>query len=292
MPPLVWTKQHFNNGDNESSSGFGTTIVWHVNATPSVARADVGSPHRGHYHPDDQSLKANSVLFAPTGFGAEVTAQYVPLGFLDPPPPEDTTDAEFAKVDSYSENKTIEIPVFQLVEKKFPTVGGGVESKSVWQPVENKASFEYARTVMTLTLNAEIESGFGVEVLFALSHQIREQTNKIHTIGGKKYLFESGSMRRIKFDQYQFTYKWVFDPGVKDTRVYDLSASPSFGIIGSYGYPREALGGEYTGFVIGPHRRLDTSPHGTDPTQAPLVQGADSYEEDENGHLTLPGVTP
>jgi len=286
---LTWTEQHFDRGTTESSSGFGRVRGWKVTGDESVVDVvtdDPSAPRFGDVHPDYPLLVVNNVSFLPEGRHVVVRAQYVPIEFQDPTPPENEDDLEFFKIDTTFEDVDIEIPVFELVTKEFPIQGGGTETKDVWQPVRQKATFRYSRTVHRITLNATVAGGAGVITQLNISQAVNEQTNKIHQIGGVKYLFKSDSVRRTKIDNYQFTYRWIYDPGVPNTLEYDLSYSPNMGGIGSYGFPYAS-----SEFVVEPYSRLDTAPNASDPTQVPVVVSSPAYMEDLTGYTTLPGVS-
>lgn len=290
----VWNELYFGHGVTDSAQGTGISRVWRVTgSTPQVAKGEPEAPHFGDEHPDDSDLVVNNASFLPEGAGTIVRAQYVPREYQDGTPPEtNTTDADYYKIDSTYEDVDIDITVYELVTKSFPVAENAVETKSIWQPVPNKAAFRYSRVVHRITLNATVSGGAGVVTQLNIAQAVNTQTNKIHQIGGVKYLFKADGVRRVAVDKYQFTYRWVFDPGVKDTLVYDLSASPSMGIIGSYGYPREDLTGQFAGYTIGPYRRLVVAPDGSNPENTPRVVGLPAYEEDLTGWHTLPGVSP
>lgn len=285
--PLTWTEQYFDRGVSDSSSGVGRTRGWKVPlSTPDIAAADVGAPKFDDVHPDDPNLVVSSVSFLPQGRHTVVRATYTLREFQDPTPPENEEGEDFYRLDATFEDVDVEIPIFQLVTKEFPVSEGMTQTKMVWQPVQQKAIFRHSRVVHRMTLNATVVSGAGVVAQLALSQSINEQTNKIHEIAGVKYLFKPDGLRRVSVDQYQVTYRWIFDPGVPNTLDFDASASPNMGIIGSYGFPFAD-----DNFIIKPYSRLDTSPDGNDPTQAPVVKSSPAYVEDLDGYQTLLGVS-
>lgn len=298
---LVWKEQYFDRGVSDSSSGVGRTRGWIVSgdsASPDVVAADTNpaAPYFGKVHEDYPRLVVNNVSYLPQGRHTVVRASYVPEEFQDPIPPELDTGLDFFKIDTTFEDVDVDIPVFQLVTMKTTDAAGGVISQDVWKPVSQKATFRYARIVHRVTLNATIAGGAGIVTQLGISQAITEETNKIHQIGGVKYLFKSDSVRRTKIDEYQFTYRWISDPGIPNTLNFDMMASPNIALIGSYGFPVANLNdfphpNNLNGYVIPPFHRLDTAPDRTDPTNVPVVTISPSYIENLNGYLDLPGAS-
>ena len=299
---LVWKEQYFDRGLTGSSSGIGRTRGWNVTGGgPDVVAVDGQAPQFGDTHPDQPGLVVNNVSFLPTGFGTRVIAQYVPKEFQDQTPPENQDDDQWTGIDTTFEDVDVEIPVFQLVTKEFPTTGGGTQTLDVWQPVEQKATFRYARIVHRVTLNAMVAGGGGIVTALNIAQAVHEQTNKLHTIAGKKYLFTAERSRRTKINLYPHTYRWAFDPGIPNTIEFDTSAGPNLMLIGSLGFPyanpnASGAPAEFThptnpnGYIIPPYYRMDTAPDGTDPTQPPVIKFSKAYLEDPAGYLTLPGA--
>ena len=299
---LTWTEQYFDRGVNETSSGRGRTRGWIVTgpeAAPDVVAADAQAPQFGDEHPNYSGLVVNNVSFLPEGRHTSVRAQYVPLEFQDPIPPENTDDSDFTKIDTTFEDVDVEIPVFRLVTKEFPAAGGGTETKQIWQPVEQKATFRYSRIVHRITLNATVAGGGGVITALNIAQSVHAQTNKIHTIAGIKYLFKAERSTRTKVDLYPYTYRWTFDPGIPNTFTFSSSAGPNLMKIGTLGIPyaNPSSGNpdfnspdSANGYIIPPHYRVDTSPAEGDPEQPPEITYSKSYAEVPDGYLTLPGV--
>ena len=299
--PLTWTEQYFDQSINDSSSGIGKVRGWKVPlSTPETAAADVQAPKFGEEHPDFQTngLVVNNVSFIPQGRHTVVRASYVPKEFQDSEPPEDTTDLEFFKIDTTFKDVTVKIPVFQRVVQKVPNSTGGVDIHIAWKPVQTTAAFTYAQTVHRITLNAVVSGGAGVVTQLNISQFIHNQTNKLHRIGGVQYLFKADSIRRTKIDSYQFTYRWIHDPGVPNTLVFEEQVNPTFSTIGSYGFPHASAvdfpnpstDPNVSGYVIPPYHRMDVATDKDDPSKTPTVVISPSFEADDNGHLTLPGV--
>lgn len=294
----TWTELYFERGITENASGNGFTRGWSVvGSAPDVARTEPEAPHRNDPHPDDPLMVINTVTFSPTGYGTQVLAQYVPVEFLDPTPPEDTTGLDWTKIDTDHEDEDIDIPVFELVTKQFPTAGGGTEEKKVWKRKDNAVPFRKSVVVHRLTVNATVSSGLGVAAQFALTDLIKDQHNKIHTINGRKMLFRAGGTRRIEKDKYQFNYEWYEDPGIPyllDFIIRDNDGialnRPGLAIIGSEAFP---VAGPFNGqlYVIPPFGRVDTAPDATDPTKYPKVEVGEAYEEDVDGWQILPGLS-
>ena len=298
--PLTWTEQHFDRGISDSSFGKGRTRGWKVPlSTPDIAAADVQAPEFGDEHPDDPNLVINNVSFSPEGRHTAVRASYVPREFQDSEPPENQTDLEFFKMDVTFKSIDVQIPVFQRVEQQIPDGSGGLVLKRVWKALDTVKVFRYAQTVHRITLNAIVQGGAGVITQMNIAHAIRTQANKLHRIGGVQYLFLPDSVRRTKIDKYPITYRWIFDPGVPNTLVFDDMASPVIGQIGSYGFPHAdkvdfphpSTDPNIDGYIIPPYHMMDVALDVDDPEKFPTVVISPAYESDDNGHLTLPGVS-
>jgi hypothetical protein len=284
----VWKEQHSGRSKDQSAKGFGRSRTWNVKGSvPDVAATEPEAPRFADPHPDDPGLVVESVQFAPTGFGSFVRALYVPVEFLPGIPPENTTDSEWTQTDTTFDYVDVDIPLFQLITKTFPVVGGGVETKQVWNGVDRKKSFRYTRVVMRLTVNAVVVGGPGVDAQFAINDAILAQTNKIHTIRSKKFLFESDGARRIEKDLYQFTYRWTSDPGIANTLLFEQQASPNIGVIGTHGIPFANAN-----YIVPPFSVLDSAPDDNDPENPPKVVISPQYIEEPAGYLTLPGIAP
>jgi len=282
----IWVEQHFGRSLTETGQGLGIARLWHVvGSTPQVARGEPEAPHYLDVHPDNTGLVVSSVAFDAAGFGAIVRASYTPVEFLPPVPPEDTTNIDWIKIDVSSKTQTVDLPLFQIVKKNFPIVGGGVEEKLIFRPIDRVKSYEYTNAVYRVTVNAIVTGGSNFDSIVAATSVIEEQVNKIHVIAGKDYLFASEGSRRIEEDMYQFVYKWTSDKGVPNTFEFDLFSGPNLGVLGSVVYPH--ANNEY---IIPPFKMLDTSPAADDPTLPPLVFISDRYVRDDNGYTTLPGI--
>lgn len=282
----IWKEQFFGRGVQEIAEGFGRTRGWTVRgSSPDVAQEEPEAPRWGDAHPDYPGMVVNNVSFTPTGYGTSVRANYTPLEFIDAPRPEDTTGLDWSKIDSTFEDVSVDIPVFELVEKTMPGPGDTNILQSYWKAVERTTTFKYSRLVHRITLNAIVSSDGSVSSQLSLVIPISNQHNKIHTIGGIKYLFRSDGIRRIKRDEYQFTYRWILDPGVPNTIEMNTTEYPNIGLIGSFGFP---FADEQ--YIVPPYSRVDTAPNASDPTQAPVVTVSPAFIEDPQGYLTLPGV--
>lgn len=284
----IWIEEHFDRGLTLSAQGTGRTRGFKVvGSVPSVAanEPEAAALSFGTPHPDDPGLVVNNCAFTPTGYGTEVRANYVPLEYIDQPPPENDTGIDWTNVDSTFEHVDTDIPIFQLVRKNFPTAGGGTEEIQVWQRAQHVKKFRNTRVVYRLTVNAEFTSDGTVNTLFQLTQAISNENNKLHTINGRKYLFNADGARRIDKDNYQFTYRWTSDPGIPNTLIFEDQSSPNIGGIGVYGFPFFNAN-----YIIPPFFSLDAAPTDGDPTQAPTVVFSPIYLENPNGHLTLPGI--
>lgn len=281
---------HVGRGISESSAGFGRTRTWRgLIMTVDQAKSDPDAPRFNDPHPDDPNLVVSNASFVPEGPHVLVRANYVDSIFQDSTPPENQTDEEWTQINTTFEDVDVDIPIFELVTKQFPTASGGSESKDIWQIAEQTATFRYARAVHRITLNATVMGGAGVATQLAISSAINEQTNKLHRIGGAQYLFKADNVSRTAEDQYQFTYRWLTDPGVPNTLgpLFTASYSPNLKEFNfsSFAYPVYD-----DDFIIPPFHRLDYGPSSSDPSDAPEIAFSLQYVENDNGHLTLPGV--
>ena len=290
---MAWADQstelYFEHGITEQAGGTRRRRTWRVaGEVPDVVRALGGRPQRGDIEnfPGIGDLIIDSVDFRPDSAGTIVQAVYVPpeYGTLDPP--ENDTGLDFVESDSTFEDVDVELPVFQVRVSQLFAAGGVPAVLTTYQAVEQKAAFRYSRTVHRITLNAMIQSGTSADTQLALTQIINEQTNKIHQINGRKYLFKPDGVRRLAVDKYQFTYRWIDDPGIPNTFNFDGQINANLGRIGTYVYAVAD-----NDFVIPPYQRLDIAPADeNDPTQPPVVVVSPNYDEDLNGWLSLPGV--
>lgn len=288
----VWKELYFERGINETASGSGRTRGWSVTGVgPDIARTDPEAVNRGDVHPDYPLLVAENVIYTPTGYGTSVRASYVPVEFLEPIPPENTTDLDWTRIDTDHEDEDVDIPVFERVTKSFPGPNDTVTEQMVWQRRDNVVPFRKSVVVHRLQINAEVVSGLGAASAIAISDIVTAQHNKIHTILGRKMLFQADGSRRTSKDQYQFNYRWIEDSGIpylEDHIVIDNdgpTTGPGFAKIGSEAFPVASIG-----FVIPPFSLVRTSPVDGDPEAVPVVTVSLAFEEDPDGYLTLPGI--
>lgn len=300
------SEYHYGRGVSQVAAGDTRTREWRIKgATPDAAKADAGAPQRLEPHPDDSSLVLDSVSFFPTGYGTQVRANYVPQTYTGSPPPENINAADYIAISTTFESVDVDIPVYQLVNQRTIIGLNNIPIQiPVYIPVGRVASFRYARPVHRITLNATVSSGADVTSQLNLTSVIASQTNKIHQIGGRRYLFTSDGIDRLEIDKYQFRYRWIEDFGVPNTLAFDdqitpdATSSPGAGLgrIGTYVYPLAiAPGGGDDGTLIEPFSRIDVMPakigQNEDPSLAPVVRSSPLYREDLTGYLTLPGVS-
>lgn len=301
----VASEYHYGRGVTVGAGGDSRTREWRITGTtPDVAKVDAGVPGRLDPHPADPSLLLDTIAFSPTGYGTLVRANYVPQAYTGSPPPENTQELEYISIDTTFESVDVDIPVFQLVNQR--TILGPSLTPiqiPVYIPVARAATFRYAKTVHRIRLNATVGSGQDVSGQLNLTNVIAQQTNKIHQISGRRYLFVCDSISRLEIDKYAFTYRWIQDPGIPNTLSFDevitpdaaSSAGAGLGRIGTYVYPlAQAPEGQGSGQIIKPYERIDVMPAqigGTeDPSLPPVVRSSPLYEEDFSGFLTLPGA--
>jgi len=285
-----------------TAAGEPRTRAWAIQGfTPDATKADPGAPQRLDPHPDDSGLVLDSIAFTPTGYGTQVSANYVPSQYTGGPPPPIDNAPGYIAIDTTFENVDVQIPVYTRVRMTMgdiPTIP--------YVPVSNLATFRYSQTVHRITLNATVSSGPSVLTQLNLASSITSQTNKIHTIGGVKYRFVCDRIERQSEDQYGFIYRWIQDPGVVNTLVFEEQITPGtgstqgagIGRIGSYFFPQAvAPGGGNPGFIIEPFKRIDIAPaklfddEDANPQIPPVVVSSPSFVEDANGWQTLPGVS-
>lgn len=302
--PLTWNEQYFDYGVTDSSSGVGVVRGWKVPlSTPEIAAADAGAPKFGDQHPDfnTNGLVINNVSFLPEGRHTVVRASYVPPEYQDPIPPEKTDGLDFFKIDTTFKDVTVNIPVFNSFIKNFSRPDGSLVAKFHWVESERKTAFMYAQTVHRVTLNATIVGGEGVTTQLNIAQEIHNQTNKLHTIGGVQYVFKADNIKRVKEDQYQFTYRWTYDQGIPNT--LDFSSNPnSTATLGRYGgtayphadkaefpHPLDGIDPNIDGYIIPPYHRMDVG-LATQSSIDPVVKIRPQYISDPLGWRNLPGV--
>ena len=301
---ITLKRLHFKGNDpSTSSSGMSDSVVWVADATP-VDVSLRGGLHaigavRGDSHPDFLNLVANSVQSIPTGHGCEISIQYVALEQYDIDI-DNPNEPNFIDIDTTFFSASVDIPVFQAVIKTF----GTLEPDQYYQRVDNVVSFQYKKSVNRIVLNADVSSDGTVTNQLAIVQRLNEQNNKLHKIGNIWYLFEVDGVERLSKDNYQFTYRWTYDPGVPNT--LNLPLEGQFAIQGSYLYPIAWQPGDPASqfvhdntqsWIIVPHHRTDVAVPSGNPTARPLVNLAPQYlvgsapGGNGNGYLLLPGVT-
>lgn len=284
----TWTEQYYDRGLQDSAQGEGRSRGWNVSgSTVDAAKAEPEAPSVLDEHPDYPDLKVASVIYTPTGFGCKVRANYLPPEYISSGPISITGD-DYIKIDTTFVDADIRIPVFENVTKKSMGPSGNVIVKSVWRTLEGTAIYRYALAVHRITINSTVVSQSNVEQQLSLTVPVSNQINKVHTIGGNQYLFKSDGIRRLKKDQYQFTYRWTYDPGVPNTLgpEYNQIEVPNLALLGSLAFPFYD-----EDYIVPPYHRMSAAANSTNPSVNPVVVATPKYLYDPTGHLTLPGVS-
>jgi hypothetical protein len=298
----IAARLYFEETIGESSSGDTQSVGWFVqDLGPKAAREEPGAPQRGDPHPDNPSLVIDTLSFTPNDAGTTVRATYVLPEYTGSPPPENIADEDYAKIDTTFEDAEVDIPVYQITAQLIRQSGSPAAFLStVYRPVSEKATYLYSRIVHRITVNATVLSGSGVASQISISHAVQNEANKIHTIGGIDFLFKADGVRRISRETYQFSYRWIYDPGVPNTFINPPSGSLGFdeadisgvtgngkaGRIGAYVFPYANAT-----FIIPPYSTIVTAPADEeDPTVPPKVHVRLNYKKNASGYLTLPGA--
>lgn len=184
--------------------------------------------------------------------------------------PPDTTDLAY-KLDSTStRSDPITIPIVVETQITFPQPLTGIPvTQVVIRTVELKRTV--AKTIYNLRLNT---STFGLAEVLA----VEAQTDRVHTISGKKWLFRGGDMDEIEEGVYTLTYEWLSDPGTPEISIPEVD-----GINQAVTTPAR---GPFQDYVV----RLYTETSGPLAGQTRArVELVDTYDEDATGWMSLPG---
>jgi hypothetical protein len=309
---IVATRLHDTTSTTQSGGGSVAVDSYDIHNTTGVpvTMADTYSetllddlqlPRRGSPHPElGASLKAQSILRTTRGRGVLYQVTYAVPSLAEFRVPPDRLAPGYASIELTSRPKIVELPIFQLQKIVVPTDGAPVDPQFAWAQLDNTFSVEVTEEVLTIVLSKTYLTSLTLVEQIQVFTSARSQLNKIHLIGGEKYLFKGLQDFRQRTDDLgdeparaEVRYEWVYDPGVRNT----LGIAPVGGLIfrGQVvaGLPLldTAFIAQDADFVIRPYARVDWFPNRANPATPPLVQFSNPYDDDdENGWLSLPGI--
>lgn len=252
------------------------------------AKDAVGIPQYLDPHPDFPNMVARTIGAASEGSGSVVTVSYSPSEYAGGSvPPINQYGEGFIGTDSTFEDVTVDIPLFERVEHVFDEAGAAV-SKNVFQRVDGVLPFQYSRTVYRIPIAVTINIGGSFATAMAVAQLIALQTNKIHTIFGRKLLFKPEGLSQRGEGEFKVTYRWYDDPGVVNElgTIPSPSAGPNLRFFPD---STEIYPFFDSTHILPPFKGLRISGN-EDPEQPPSVTFFNKYKEEPNGWQTLPGI--
>lgn len=256
-----------------------------------AARLIPGIPQAGHPHPNYSTHLLTSRTSQVYGRGTLFICNYVPAEYAQGsvPPVNQYAEGFIGKDVSY-ENDEITIPRWKRYGVESVDAGGSPISLIVYgearefPPIRRKVPYYSVPLSFELLINNTLGD------VFNFSDVIVEQTNKLHTIFGRKLLFACQGVTQRGTTEFKATYRWYDDQGVPNTLANQFdetfaSGNGNIGRIGTVLYP--FFDSQYQ---IPPFKGLYIS-GALDPSDPPEVVFFDKFEEDANGWQSLPGVT-
>jgi hypothetical protein len=259
-------------------------------------------PRRGSPHPElGSTLKAQSILRTTRGRGVLYQVTYAVPSLVEFRIPPDKLLPGYRSIELTSRPKIVEFPIFQLQKISVPTDGAPVDPQYAWAQLDNTFSVEITEEVLTIVLSKTYLTDLTLEDQIRIFASARAQLNKIHLIGGEKYLFKGLQDFRQRTDDIgeeparaEVRYEWVYDPGVRNT----LGIAPRDGLIirgqlvGDLQFLDTAFIAQSKEFIIEPYQRVDWFPSREDSFDPPLVVFSSLYTEDlePQAWQSLPGI--
>lgn len=181
-------------------------------------------------------------------------------------PPDKTS--QFYRLDGTSSRiDEITIPLLAKQAKTFWVPYGGTRIGYTYKRFDIKRALP--RTQYVLEVNT---ATFGQTEVNALE----AQTGKIHQFGGKKWLFQGGSMDEAEEGVYSITYTWMSDPGTPEVTITDVPGSDTVYLTTPERMP-------FQEYVVRPYT------DGSGYTQFEIIL-VGTYEEDLLGWQSLPAI--
>lgn len=187
------------------------------------------------------------------------------------PPAPDTTRIGYTLDATSSRIDTITIPIVHIQRVYMPVLGALGGAPVIVNGVLKRHDVKQVLPMTTyeLTVN-RVKTSMGQAAVFLIA----AQTGRVHTFGGKKWLFQGGDSRETEDGTLTVVYRWLNDPGTP--------AIPQVTEDTLNKYRMAPERGPFQEYVI----RYFTGANGPD-AQIGVV---DTYESIPTGHQTLPGV--
>lgn len=258
-------------GEDAAGKKLGARI-WHAPVTSDgAARALFNEFPEHRTFPGEDGLKFDNFRVDPnpTGAGYTVTANFSSFGA-----------GRFSRLPERNgeprwlwgqRRVLVECPRYKFVQRVMGEGDSAVE-KHVW--ITEKINIPAVRTLFILKVRVETDN-------ILIFNPIAEQTERIHTLGGKKYQFVGGEVSEGDGTYFNATYTWEEDKGTpglppgQPTRILILNASNA---------PE--------GMLRGPYQTLDEIPSDEPEVYPGETIGLYLYPDDPNGWQSLPGVPP
>jgi hypothetical protein len=180
--------------------------------------------------------------------------------------PPDRTSPDYRLDSTSSRIETITVPVLAEFELVGPPDPFGTDFEVVSYE-RHDIKIALPMTQYTLKINT---STFGSTQVSAIAGQI----GKIHSFGGRKWLFQNGSMDEIEEGVYSLAYTWLNDPGTPEVTIPAPGSGQQYLVTPE----REA----FQEYVVRPY----VDGFGLQRFEVIVV---DTYEEDLTGWTGLPG---
>lgn len=288
----------------DASNGLeGDVLYWMVRGnTPAAALSLKGSamddgsvfPDIGAIHPEfGNKLLVSSIDAEETVGSADETFQVMRVSytvdgnsFSGQPP--DITSPTYTSTGFETRRLDVTIPTFALAWD-YTYALGPANPPFAQEPILKKIG-RFIQQDRTVTL---VGSQYVREVAFqnftqASANAIEEQTGNIHTLGGKKWLFEGGSARQVTKEGWVISYRWIRDPG---NPIPVFPTPPGALIIIGPSTARLPFQQYQINWIQPPTNDPGVLPD-EDPTTSliPIITAADFGNEDAGGWANLPGI--
>lgn len=190
-------------------------------------------------------------------------------GSIAPPPPPDQTEVSYKKQTTRTIRETLVVPLVCKTPIIVP-VPGSVPTFTTFDSY-TVSSFEIplTKTVYQMRCNKFGYTG-------ADSDAIANQDAKIHTISGRKWLFNGAYSDEIEKGVWTIDYEWVNDPGTPSITIPPGAGAQQYLVVPA----RQP----FYKYVL-----RKTIPSGSNNELVEIITQP-MYDEDATGHLGLPGT--
>lgn len=253
---------------------------------PEVAILVPNLPQYRDGHPEDADLLVRNITPSVYGNGALVQYTYAVAATVGGSiPPVNTYEEGFIGKDVSFEYADIDVPLFKRGGLTTTDAEGLPISLIVFEDYERGISFRKRMPYYSISLGLELAESATLQDVFAITDSIVAQTDKIHTIDGRRLLFACDGIDQQGATTFNVSYRWTEDPGIPNTLapLFEEQVSSNLGRIGTVIYPYADAT-----YMIPPFQgvRIDGA---IDPTDPPAVTYFELYKEDPDGWLSLPG---